>query len=592
MPLPVPVNVLSDDEEDAANRLVAGNNDPKSPVPHFRDEPICIDLCTPYSSSSKRRKKKPRLSDPASSKPSSGSTDFPLLVIDDDDATSYTPSTETPSPPPLSTRIVSVAKCSGSSLGVSPTPSVVEETPLSEMSKHVPIIRSNRPVPDLQPLISDHLSPGVSLTPSVVEETPLSEMTNLEVPNIICNRSVPTFQPLLPGHLSPDRLINLVSDSESDKGSQGHKSDEGALFTSHASKGLVYNSKFVESTLSFGENDQRNIPETSSLSSSLEHHSSQVYASSNVECDLSFHRDKVSDLECKRKEKVFSEKGIDDPVVKERMSKEERLRMKEEKKLQREQEKLRKAAEKAEAAEVRKLQKEKQKWEKGKFAQKSIVAHIDNKVVEMGSVGGHLLTRFGEKGLSFRVASNPIASSIIWSMNIPEELSQISSERNVILYVLLIYGAEEFCNIITSGALSGLVSEVQHQYPNHTICFLVNRLMAYVNKREQSQYKNPGKDDGWARPPIEEIIAKLATHYVGVHSRLCTDEAELAEHVVSLTQSLASCQYRKKLTPLSVNANGSLVPRDCADRDLIKKDIWLVFLNYLLKYNASLKVST
>lgn len=44
---------------------------------------------------------------------------------------------------------------------------------------------------------------------------------------------------------------------------------------------------------------------------------------------------------------------------------------------------------------------------------------------------------------------------------------------------------------------------------------------------------------------------------------------------MGLTHSLASCQYRKKPTPLSVNANGSLVPKDCADRNLIKKNTWL-----------------
>lgn len=56
------------------------------------------------------------------------------------------------------------------------------------------------------------------------------------------------------------------------------------------------------------------------------------------------------------------------------------------------QEKLQKAAQKAEAAEMKKLQKEKQKWEKGKFALKSIVAEIDAKAVELGSVGGELFS--------------------------------------------------------------------------------------------------------------------------------------------------------------------------------------------------------
>lgn len=54
---------------------------------------------------------------------------------------------------------------------------------------------------------------------------------------------------------------------------------------------------------------------------------------------------------------------------------------------------MQKAAQKAEAAKMKKLQKEKQKWEKGKFALKSIVAEIDNKVVEIGSIGGMVFTK-------------------------------------------------------------------------------------------------------------------------------------------------------------------------------------------------------
>lgn len=52
------------------------------------------------------------------------------------------------------------------------------------------------------------------------------------------------------------------------------------------------------------------------------------------------------------------------------------------------QEKLRKEAVKAEVAAMKKVQKEKEKWEKGKFALKSIVAEIDKRVVEVGSIGG------------------------------------------------------------------------------------------------------------------------------------------------------------------------------------------------------------
>lgn len=54
------------------------------------------------------------------------------------------------------------------------------------------------------------------------------------------------------------------------------------------------------------------------------------------------------------------------------------------------EERLAKEVMKAEAAEMKKLHREKQKWEKGKFALKCIVAEIDAKVVENGSVGGML----------------------------------------------------------------------------------------------------------------------------------------------------------------------------------------------------------
>ena len=40
------------------------------------------------------------------------------------------------------------------------------------------------------------------------------------------------------------------------------------------------------------------------------------------------------------------------------------------------------------------------------------------------------------------------------------------------------------------------------------------------------------------------MLAKLITSYDGVHSRLCLDEAEVAEHIVGLTRSLAECPFK------------------------------------------------
>ncbi|BAT73308.1 hypothetical protein VIGAN_01078100 [Vigna angularis var. angularis] len=275
-----------------------------------------------------------------------------------------------------------------------------------------------------------------------------------------------------------------------------------------------------------------------------------------------------------KKSKVPS-KNTTKAVGKTKVTKEERSRLMEEKKLQKEQEKLKKAALKAEAAELKKIEKEKQKWEKGKFAIKSIVAEIDAKVVEAGSIGGHLLTRFAEKGLTYHITSNPISGSILWSMKVPEQISQLSTERIEIPYVLLIYEADKFCNLVMNDSLFDQLSSIRSLYPSYTVCYLTNRLLAYINKREQEKYKNPENNSCWRRPPIEEVLAKLTTNFNKVHSRLCVDEAELAEHVAGLTCSLASCQFRKKLTRLSVYANGALIPKDCVDRNLIKKSLWL-----------------
>ncbi|KAL3020994.1 hypothetical protein AAZX31_05G174100 [Glycine max] len=275
-----------------------------------------------------------------------------------------------------------------------------------------------------------------------------------------------------------------------------------------------------------------------------------------------------------KKSKV-SAKNTTKAVGKTKMTKEERSRLMEEKKLQKEQEKLKKAALKAEAAELKKIEKEKQKWEKGKFAMKSIVAEIDAKVVELGSIGGHLLTRFAEKGLTYHITSNPITGSILWSMKVPEHISQLSTERIEIPYILLVYEADKFCNLVMNDSLFDQLSSIQSLYPAYTVCYLTNRLLAYINKKEQEKYKNPENNSCWRRPPVEEVLAKLTTNFNKVHSRQCADEAELAEHVVGLTCSLASCQFRKKLSRLSVNANGALIPKDYVDRNLIKKSLWL-----------------
>jgi len=258
---------------------------------------------------------------------------------------------------------------------------------------------------------------------------------------------------------------------------------------------------------------------------------------------------------------------------KRKIIKEGKAKLVEEKKRQREENKLLKEASKAQKAEQKKYAKEKADWESGKHALKSIVAEIDSTIIESGSVGGTLLTRFAEKGLKYRVQVNPIRGSVFWKMEVPQ-IGQDPASATEVPYILFVLQAEEFCDLISSGSFFDHVHEVQSRYPTFTICF-TNKLMNYINKCERTQYRNPSCSNSWQRPPVEEVFCKLVTHYVRVRSRQCVDEAEVAEHVVGLTSSLANCRFRKPLSWLSVHANGAVIPKNFIDKDLAKKDTWM-----------------
>lgn len=401
-----------------------------------------------------------------------------------------------------------------------------------------------------------------------------------------------------PERAGMSRLIFLESDNESDGflGSGLWKAN-GTSFTSHAVKDFGHGINFVDSADSDGNDDLIQTSEGGACPAQLpcDVYTYQVHDSPDKENfgieqvdnepkhptgskSYAEEKDSAQQMDwksnCQSKAKQNAQKKDDTNKAKKKKTDEEKIRMKEEKKRKKEEAKLQQAIMKAEAAELKKLHKEKQKWEKGKFALKSIVAEIDAKVVEMGSIGGHLLSRFTDKGLTFRVKANPIERSILWTMTAPEHLSQLCPKETVISYIILVYEAEEFCNLVSSGSLVDHLNGIRSLYPSHTVCYLTNRLMAYINKREQQQYKNPASN-GWQRPPVEEALARLTTHFARVHSRQCIDEPEVAEHIVGLTCSLASCQYRKKLTRLSVNANGSIIPKGSLDRSLIKNNCWL-----------------
>lgn len=454
-------------------------------------------------------------------------------------------------------------------------PSFVPETPFSGLSKQ-----------DLSMIKFSNFSSPIlnagSSGPSFVEETPIHK-SRLNFLLAKCTKGAEGPQNLTSSVTNiykssgTNGLICLDSDSESDDISkfESQKSYDRIGFTVEMEGGTKVSSRICHSTCLIGNT---NIVEASARDSKPTSFQSDAHLGDQSLCEETDGLEPfIKALKPKSKNRDNSGRGnkIDEARERKRILKDEQLRLKDEKKLQKEQEKMLKAAQKAEAAEMKKVQKEKQKWEKGKFALKSIVALIDTRIVELGPIGGHLITRLAENGISYRITSNPIEKSILWTMGIPEQLSQIPSEPVDIKYVLLLYEAEEFCNLVLNGYLLDHASNVRSLYPLHQICYLTNKLMAYINKREQCQYKDPANSSCWKRPPIEEVLAKLATQFVGVHSRQCIDEAEVAEHVLGLTCNLAICQYRKKLSRLSINANGSLVPKDCADKDRIKKSTWL-----------------
>ncbi|KAI5054429.1 hypothetical protein GOP47_0030675 [Adiantum capillus-veneris] len=276
---------------------------------------------------------------------------------------------------------------------------------------------------------------------------------------------------------------------------------------------------------------------------------------------------------------------------------EEKKRQQELRKQRNEEEKKRKEELKAEAAERRNVEKEKEKWEKGKFALQNIIALVDTQILEAGLIGGHILTRFAEKGFKYRLVKNPVKKTVVWQMKSPSKESQIDLQEDClsqdsqepktfkkvgpqlslesvhVSYVLVVLEAQEFLEMITEGTLDKHIRNLQKIYPGFRLCYLINKLMRFLQKREQQQYKTPG--DNWSRPPVEQVLAKLVTSYDGVHSRLCVDEAEVSEHIVGLTRSLAECPFKRKLTPLSLRANGDHVVKNDPHNDDIKRDIWL-----------------
>nr|CAB3485967.1 unnamed protein product [Digitaria exilis] len=257
--------------------------------------------------------------------------------------------------------------------------------------------------------------------------------------------------------------------------------------------------------------------------------------------------------------------------AKKRLTKEEKAKMLDERKQKQQEDKLQKQAMRAQQAVKKKNDKEIQKWESGKYALKCITAEIDHNVAESGSIGGCLLSSLSEKCLSYKLTNNPVKGSILWKMNVPPDVAQAFSSLHddcdmdpaslsKVQYIAIVLQAEEFCDLVSKGLFFNHVQEIRKKHSEFSICYVINKLTNHINKCEQSQYKN--NLNTWKRPPVEEVLSKLATHYTNVHSRQCIDEAEVAEHIVGLTSNLAKCKFRQ-------------VTNNFVDKNLAKKDTWL-----------------
>ncbi|XP_013708630.2 crossover junction endonuclease EME1B isoform X2 [Brassica napus] len=435
-------------------------------------------------------------------------------------------------------------------------------TPLPSLSKRArkdPIsailISDSDPTPFKQ-------QPESSSTPLFVPDTPLSDDFSL----VKCSFASGALASNREDKFSGKRVISLDSEFEDSPGPETWKKHGPVLADIEEPRcGLDSRSSVADSAEastgiaqpSFGDNT--NWMHEVSVRSSL--------TNDTIEVDSEQEKENISIENMGRKKQIRSCKSrtlTGGEFPKKQLSREEKIRVMEEKKLRKEEEKLQKAIE----AERKKLDKEKQKWEKGKLALKSIVAEIDTKLVE-GSIGGLLLSRFSEKGITFRVAPNPIERSIVWTLTIPEDIALAFPEGPTISYVVLVYEAEEFCNLVANEKFLENITRVQDRYPSYTVCCLTNKLMSYVKKREKEEYKNPGS---WIRPPIDEVQSMLESS-----SNFFPEIIELSWRIpLSQTFLMITMQLNeKKLTMLSVNANGALVSKDSVDKHLIKKSPWL-----------------
>ncbi|KAJ8447032.1 hypothetical protein Cgig2_033601 [Carnegiea gigantea] len=246
---------------------------------------------------------------------------------------------------------------------------------------------------------------------------------------------------------SPAKGIGLRNEGRSDLNVQDYsaKKPDIALKESRKRKEVInadFDVECLEESLSVVKSSslENRKPTSTYESIHLEDDADQLLPFHDLDHGTENVRLEADGVNCKRKSRGNANPQLkqnrNEKLTNRKKSEAEKARVMGEKKLKKQQDQLHKVALKAEAAKSRQLEKDKQRWEKE--CDKNILTEIDPK---------------------------------------------LASLETDVHYVLLIYGAEEFCKVALDGSLMDHISSVRNHYPSYTICCLTNRLMSYINKR-------------------------------------------------------------------------------------------------------------
>ncbi|CAM6098288.1 unnamed protein product [Calypogeia fissa] len=270
---------------------------------------------------------------------------------------------------------------------------------------------------------------------------------------------------------------------------------------------------------------------------------------------------------------------------------------KEELKRRKEESRRQKEAEKAAASGKKRLDKQEEEWQKGKNALRNTIMYIDTRLIDSKPMGSLLLNQITAKNYTYKSRENPIEHTVVWTMKRPPVDSQVEAEglgsqaddamnsqrsnsqsqqEVEMQYVAVVLQGEEFARMVADKEIEANLSKIRKKYPTYSVCYLISGLKKFLHKKEQRQYRTG--DQTWTRPNVEKVLAEFITNHIGVNARLCIDECEVADHVVGLTRGLAESPFKKKLSSISVHANGEHLGKGDPNKQIVKTSPWMKFL--------------